>query len=80
MTIKLKCPVCNVPLTECGDLLFCPNDHCAWTGNAELWKALIHTKKQLDRAKWWLKEIVENHRYTPITTAEMALKELDNDK
>jgi hypothetical protein len=37
-------------------------------------------QKQLDRAKWWLKEIVENHRYTPITTAEMALKELDDDK
>jgi hypothetical protein len=37
-------------------------------------------QEQLDRAKWWLKEIVENHRYTPITTAEMALKELDDDK
>lgn len=35
-------------------------------------------QKQFDRAKWWLKEIVENHRYTPITTAEMALKELDD--
>lgn len=28
------------------------------------------------RAKWWLKEIVENHRFTPISTAEKALKEL----
>lgn len=28
------------------------------------------------RAKWWLNEIVENHRFTPITTAEMALKDL----
>ena len=37
-------------------------------------------QKQLDRAKWWLKEIVENHRYTPITTAEMALKELDDEQ
>ena len=34
------------------------------------------TRKALDRAKWWLKEIVENHRYTPISTAEMALKEI----
>ena len=37
---------------------------------------LERTRKALDRAKWWLKEIVENHRYTPISTAEMALKEI----
>jgi len=35
------------------------------------------TKKQLDRALWWLHEIVENHRCTPISTAEMALQELE---
>jgi hypothetical protein len=80
MTSKLKCPVCDVPLTECGDLLSCPNDHCGWVGNVALWQALIQAKKQLDRAKWWLKEIVENHRYTPITTAEMVLKELEDGK
>lgn len=52
-----------------------------WHGN---YKCEVEEKerlqKQLDRAKWWLKEIMENHRYTPITTAEMALKDLDNDK
>ncbi len=32
--------------------------------------------KKLSRAEWWLHEIVENHRFTPISTAEMALKEL----
>ncbi len=52
-----------------------------WHGN---YKCEVEEKerlqKQLDRAKWWLKEIVENHRYTPITTAEMALKELDDGK
>ena len=28
------------------------------------------------RAKWWLNEIVSNHRFTPISTAEMAIKDL----
>lgn len=51
MTSKLKCPVCDVPLTECGDLLFCPNDHCAWAGNAELWQAFIQSQKDLERIK-----------------------------
>lgn len=51
MTSKLKCPVCNVPLTECGDLLSCPNDHCGWVGNAALWQALIQEKQDLIIAK-----------------------------
>lgn len=34
-------------------------------------------EKQYDRAKWWLNEIVKNHRYTPISTAEKALKDLE---
>ncbi len=51
MISELKCPVCDVPLTECGDLLSCPNDHCAWVGNAELWKALIQAKQDLIIAK-----------------------------
>ena len=46
----MKCPVCNVLLDECGDLLYCPNDHCAWVGNKELWQELIRTKKQLEIA------------------------------
>lgn len=42
----------------------------------ELETELERTRKALDRAKWWLHEIVENHRYTPISTAEMALEEI----
>lgn len=34
-------------------------------------------EKQYARAKWWLNEIVKNHRYTPISTAEKALKDLE---
>lgn len=41
------------------------------------WDEFIAQADKAERAIWWLKEIVENHRYTPITTAEMALKELD---
>lgn len=37
---------------------------------------LERTRKVLDKAKWWLNEIVESHRCTPISTAEMALKEI----
>ena len=33
-------------------------------------------EKQYDRAKWWLNEIVKNHRFTPISMAEKALKDL----
>ena len=29
------------------------------------------------RAKWWLKEIESNHRFTPVLTAEMAIKDLE---
>lgn len=42
----------------------------------ELETELERTRKALDKAKWWLNEIVESHRYTPISTAEMALKEI----
>lgn len=44
---------------------------------------LLSTIEELDkmtelyaRAKWWLNEIVSNHRFTPVSTAEMALKDL----
>lgn len=37
---------------------------------------LERTRKALEIAKWWLNEIVENYRCTPISTAEMALKEI----
>lgn len=37
-------------------------------------------KYKFDRTIWWLKEIVENHRFTPISTAEKALEELTKGK
>ena len=37
---------------------------------------LERTKKLYARAKWWLNEIINNHRYTPVSTAEMAVKDL----
>lgn len=33
-------------------------------------------EKLYNKAKWWLTEIVNTHRHTPISTAEMALKDL----
>ena len=79
---KLKCPVCNTVLDRAflTDKVYgCPK--CRNMGNIELWQELIDTKKKLDRAIWWLNEIVENHRFTPISTAEKALAEIkDNDK
>ena len=42
----------------------------------EIYDLLERTRKALDKAKWWLHEIVESHRCTPISTAEMALKEI----
>ena len=77
----MKCPFCNQELDrdlkgECG----CINEKCQKSvfmfGSEELWQELIRTRKALDYAKWWLNEIVESHRYTPISTAEMALKEI----
>lgn len=80
MTDKLLCPFCQQELDTKGYYVHCHNPHCNKTvemeGNEELWEALIDTKKKLDRAMWWLNEIVENHRFTPISTAEKALKEL----
>jgi hypothetical protein len=78
----MKCPFCKKtleqPSIDCW--LTCLNEKCTkstdmW-GSEELWQELIRTRKALDKAKWWLNEIVENHRYTPISTAEMALKEI----
>ena len=78
---ELKCPFCNTPLVhENMSDYWCV--HCntqeqkGLYGSDKLWQALIDTKKKLDRAIWWLNEIVENHRFTPISTAEKALKEL----
>lgn len=80
MRSKLKCPVCNVPLTECGDLLSCPNDHCGWVGNAALWKALeiTHTaleditKERCVFADWVFKTV------TMTSIAEKALEQIEH--
>ena len=73
---ELKCPACG------GKLHVFPKENsivcvpCGFDGNEKLWQELIRTREALDKAKWWLKEIVESHRCTPISTAEMALKEI----
>lgn len=80
---NMKCPFCQQKLQETydGKQFWCsnykdPTHPINMLGTKELWQELIRTRKALDKAKWWLKEIVENHRYTPISTAEMALKEI----
>lgn len=82
MASELKCPLCggDIQYNDSYSTYDCKNNPSEHYASEEVWQALIHTKKQLDRAKWWLKEIVEYHRYTPITTAEMALKELDDEQ
>lgn len=50
---------------------YCPN-RCTPMLPPKIWQDLIAGK----RAKWWLHEIVEGHRCAPISTAEMALKEI----
>lgn len=74
----MKCPVCKGELyifkSSTQDAIVCAD--CGFDGNTKLWQELIRTRKALDKAKWWLHEIVESHRCTPISTAEMALKEI----
>lgn len=83
----MKCPFCQQEL-DYDDLLgSCINEDCEesfdMVGTELLWQKVIdlkqeleRTRKALDKAKWWLNEIVESHRCTPISTAEMALKEI----
>ena len=40
-------------------------------------KELEKAERLYARAKWWLNEIVSNHRFTPVSTAEMAIKDLE---
>ncbi len=54
---KIKCPVCNIALEPVGDLLQCPNDHCGWVGNAELWQELVTKCNQLEIARKALEDI-----------------------
>lgn len=82
MTDKLLCPFCGEKLQQTYSFnptqFWCSNyyDHkhpINLQGTKELWQALIDTKKKLDKAIWWLK----NPRYTPISTAEKALAEIN---
>lgn len=72
----MKCVKCNSDLERIGDFYTCANPHCTLCGDKDMWQELIRTRKALDKAKWWLNEIVESHRCTPISTAEMALKQI----
>ena len=89
MTDKLLCPFCGEPLCQTYSFnptqFWCSNYHdpkhpINVQGTKELWQELDRTRKALDKAIWWLNEIVENHRFTPISTAEKALKELKEEK
>lgn len=76
---EMKCPFCNGELVGTIGHPICRNQDCVMCDDPmpqELLEELIRTRKALDRAKWWLKEIVENHRFTPISTAEKALAEI----
>lgn len=44
---------------------------------AKVKQQLAIAEKKYARALWWLNEIVNNHRFTPISTAEKAIKELE---
>ena len=78
----MRCPFCGKQMYHpVGKPTWsCQNWDClkseGMIGNHVLWQELIRTCKVLDKAKWWLNEIVESHRCTPISTAEMALKEI----
>lgn len=81
MSKELVCPFCNeteldkgIKLQNGGYMLGCPK--CKLVAPNIFWQELIRTRKALDKAKWWLNEIVESHRCTPISTAEIALKEI----
>lgn len=70
------CSWCKAPLVLKDDILMCSNTDCPACDEKYLHEELIRTRKALDKAKWWLNEIVKNHRFTPISTAEMGLKEI----
>ena len=74
----MKCPFCGKEIIKLNEVMYgcvC-DDTLDKYGTKELWQELITTRKAPDKAIWWLNEIVENHRFTPISTAEMALKEI----
>ena len=43
---------------------------------AKVKNQLAIAEQRYAKAKWWLNEIVTNHRFTPISTAEKAIKDL----
>ena len=75
----IKCPFCNGELVGTIGHPICRNQNCVMCDDPmpqELLDKLKTTRKALDKAIWWLNEIVENHRFTPISTAEKALAEI----
>lgn len=82
MSKELVCPFCNKKLEPIGTSgqFQCRTWGCNASFNfiatRDVWEYIERTRKALDKAKWWLNEIVESHRCTPISTAEMALKEI----
>lgn len=67
----------NLPNIDLGELSFLSKENTELKDEIDrLETELERTRKALDKAKWWLHEIVENHRCTPISTAEMALEEI----
>lgn len=86
---KNEKPMMHTDIILCGDGWSMPIGIVPETVNTICWEnvekwcyldELITQADKAERAIWWLKEIVKNHRYTPITTAEMALKELDDEQ
>lgn len=73
---RTVCSWCKAPLVLKDDIFVCSNTDCPACDEKYLHEELIRTRKALDKAKWWLHEIVESHRCTPISTAEMALDEI----
>ena len=83
----MKCPFCQQDLAKyywnALECYACPDLACDgyyMTATKDVWRDLIRTRKALDKAIWWLNEIVENHRFTPISTAEKALAEINEIK
>ena len=67
----------NLPNIDVGELAFLSKENTELKDEIDrLEIELERTRKALDKAKWWLHEIVESHRCTPISTAEMALEDI----
>lgn len=73
---KLICPFCGEKIEHIEDGWCNCKNRCTGSGSIDLWLQFLRTRKALDKAKWWLHDIVENHRFTPISTAEMALEDI----